>query len=208
MKNNIKITNLKEEKIEEAVEVMLTAFKDEALTSAWLNLGDPNLKSAYSIAVKIIYSIHLDAGDPIYTAQENELIVGLAGLTTPEAQKNKLRAFKMFMRNLPRMLPLILPVLRAVRMLVRIMKPPSNLPKNYCTLEILAVKPGYQGKGIASRLMTHIDSKLLAENNYSGIYLLTGEEKNVNIYEHFGYKIVEKKVAQDVTAYHMFKAKN
>ncbi len=206
MDQGTEIKILKREKIEESVEVMLTAFKGEALTSAWLDLSDPNLKSAYSTAVKIIYTIHLDAGDPIYTALEKERVVGLAGLTTPEARKNKIKSFILFIRNLPRLLPLIPSALRAARMLYRATKPPAGLPKDYCTLEILAVDPGYQGRGIASRLMEQIDRNHLGDNNYSGIYLLTGDDKNVKIYEHFGYKVVEKRVVRSINAYHMFKA--
>lgn len=81
---------------------MLTAFKDEGITSNWLNLRDPRLKSAYSIEVKIIYAIHLDVCDPIYTALDKERVVGFAGLTTPEAQKSIIKSFKLFIRNLPR----------------------------------------------------------------------------------------------------------
>lgn len=205
MEDDIEITVLNQERIEEAVEVMLTAFKDEALTSSWLDLSDPNLKSAYSIAVKIIYTIHLDAGDPIYIALDEERIVGLAGLTTPGAKKSKMKSFIMVIKNLPRVLPVIRPALRAARILFRATKPPGNLPKIYCTLEILAVDPAYQGRGIASRLLKEVDSKLLEDSSHSGIYLLTGDEKNVKIYDRFGYKVLEKRVVRNLNAYHMFK---
>lgn len=75
-------------------------------------------------------------------------------------------------------------------MLYRATKPPADLPKNYCTLEVFAIDPGYQSKGIASRLIEQIELNHLAGNNFSGIYLITGEDKNVNIYEHLGYEVV------------------
>jgi hypothetical protein len=208
MNQGIEITTLKPEQIEEAVEVMLTAFKDEAITSSWLDLRNPKLKSAYSIVVKIIYTIHLDAGDPIYTALDRGRVAGIAGLTTPGTKKSMVKSFKLFIRNLPRLLPVFPPVIMAIRMLYRATKPPAGLPKDYCTLEILAVDPAYQGRGIASRLLEQIERNHLAGNNYSGIYLLTGEVKNVNIYEHFGYKVVEKRFVRRVNAYHMFKTKS
>ena len=202
------ITVLTREQIDEAVEVMLTAFKDEALTSSWLDLTDPKLKSAYAVIVKIIYTIHLDAGDPIYAALEKGRVVGTAGLTTPDRKKNRLKAAARFMRNLPRLLPLLPSVLRSLLMLYRATKPPAELPKNYCTLEILAIAPGYQGRGIGRLLIEEINRNHLGVKDYSGIYLLTGEDKNVKIYERFGYKVVEKRVLKGITAYHMFRAKD
>ena len=83
----IEINSLTSARIDEAVDMMLTAFKDEALTSSWLDVSDPGLKDAYSTAVKIIYFIHLNSGDPIYIAIENDRIVGVAALSTPYTTK-------------------------------------------------------------------------------------------------------------------------
>jgi len=186
---------------------MLTAFKDEALTSAWLDLTEPKLQKAYSIAVKIIYVIHLDSGDPIYVATEDGTIVGVAGLKTPGAKKNISKAVFLLFKNLPQLLRLLPPVLKAVRALFNATKPPTSLPKNYSTLEVLAVAPEQQGKGTGRRLLDHVHQNHL-DNNISGIYLVTGEDKNVKIYERFGYEVVEKRTAKSFEAYHMFKTSN
>jgi len=205
MEQEIVITKLTRDNLDEAVALMLKAFRDEGFTSSWLDLSDPKLKSAYGIVVKTLYTIHLDAGDPIYAALENGRIVGTAGLTTPDAKKNKLKSIAMFIRNLPRLLPLLPPALRAIRILNKVTKPPAALPKNFCTLEVLAVDPDYQGRGIARRLIEQIHRNYLGNNRYSGIYLLTGDAKNVDIYERFGYRVEEKRVFKDLNAYHMFK---
>ena len=183
---------------------MLTAFKDEALTSSWLDLSEPKLKKAYSTALNIIYLIHLDSGDPIYIAAEEDSIVGVVGLKTPSAKKNKAKAAVLLFKNLPQLLRLLPAAFKAVSALFNATKPPTSLPNNYSTLEVLAVAPGQQGKGIGRRLLDHVHQNHL-DNNISGIYLLTGEEKNVKIYERFGYKVVEERVAKGLEAYHMFK---
>ncbi|MFC1912806.1 GNAT family N-acetyltransferase [Chloroflexota bacterium] len=56
-------------------------------------------------------------------------------------------------------------------------------------LEFIAVDPDFQGKGYASRLLRGmlpgLDSKRLPS------YLETNNEKNIPLYQHFGYKLLE-----------------
>jgi len=203
----IAINNITPDRIDEAIDVMLTAFKDEALTSSWLDLTDPKLKNAYATAVKISYIIHLDSGDPIYTAIEKDRIVGVAALSTPYAKKSKSKSAILIIKNLPRLRRLVPSAIKAARSLLAATKPPTSLPKNYCTLEILAVDPGFQGKKIGRQLLDHLHQHHFDKNNISGIYLFTGDEKNVKIYERFGYEIVEKRHLKSIISYHMFKAK-
>ena len=202
------INNLSPDRIDEAIDVMLTAFKDEALTSSWLDLSDPKLKNAYAAAIKIIYIIHLDSGDPIYTAVDKDRIVGVAALSTPYAKKSKSKSALLIIKNLPRMLKLVPTAIKAARTLLAATKPPPSIPENYCKLEILAVDPGCQGKGIGRRLLDHVHHHHFGKNNISGIYLVTGDEKNVKIYERFSYQVMEKKEIKSTIAYHMFKAKH
>lgn len=203
----IEIKNLSPDRIDEAVEVMLAAFKDESLTSTWLDLTEPKLKKAYSIALRIIYIVHLDSGDPIYIATKEGSIVGVAGLKTPGSKKNIFKTVFLLFKNLPQLIRLFPSVVKAARGLFNATKPPSSLPKNYSTLEVLAVAPGQQGKGTGRRLLDQIHQNHF-DNNISGIYLVTGDDKNVKIYERFSYQVVEKRVAKGLEAYHMFKAKN
>ncbi len=201
----IKIENISPGRIDEAVDLMLTAFKDEALTSSWLNLSDPNLKNAYKAGIRIIYKIHLDSGDPIYTATEEGRIVGFAALSTPYSKKSVLKVAGLLFKSLPRLLRLFPPVIKSARALFAAIKPPKSLPKNYCTLEAVAVDPPFQGKGIGTQLLKHVHDQHFGINTISGIYLVTGDEKNVNIYERFGYEVVDKRQTKRVTAFHMFK---
>jgi GNAT superfamily N-acetyltransferase len=60
----------------------------------------------------------------------------------------------------------------------------------YWYLQTLAVDPEYQGKGYASRLL----KPMLARADREGMpcFLETQEEKNVALYEHFGFKVMEE----------------
>ncbi|MFC1951402.1 GNAT family N-acetyltransferase [Chloroflexota bacterium] len=61
---------------------------------------------------------------------------------------------------------------------------------DHCYLQILGVDPWYQGQGYAGRLLRPMFARL----DEKGIpcYLDTLKEKNVAIYEHLGFTMLEK----------------
>lgn len=87
------------------------------------------VKNAYAVAVKIIYIIHLDSGDPIYTALEKDRIVGVTALSAPYVKKSKFKSAILIIKNLPRLLRLIPAAIKAARTLFAAIKPPASLPK-------------------------------------------------------------------------------
>jgi len=64
-----------------------------------------------------------------------------------------------------------------------------HAPFPHWYLFLIAVEPSYQGKGYASALLkpmlAHMDSERLP------CYLETTEERNVSIYEHYGFRVAE-----------------
>jgi ribosomal protein S18 acetylase RimI-like enzyme len=57
-------------------------------------------------------------------------------------------------------------------------------------LQVLGVDPKYQGQGLASRLLKPVLDRI--EREAPPCYLETQAEKNVALYEHFGFKVVEE----------------
>lgn len=57
-------------------------------------------------------------------------------------------------------------------------------------LQVLGVAPEHQGQGHASRLLRPVLARLDAE--HARCYLETLNEPNVRMYEHFGFKVVER----------------
>ena len=64
----------------------------------------------------------------------------------------------------------------------------ANFP-HWC-LSPVAVTPELQGKGYASRLLDPMLSRI--DNEQKPCYLQIENEKNVPIYEHFGFELIEK----------------
>ncbi|MDY6893197.1 MAG: GNAT family N-acetyltransferase [Chloroflexota bacterium] len=64
------------------------------------------------------------------------------------------------------------------------------VPYNHWYLEVLGVEPLFQKQGFSSRLLR----PMLARIDEEGLpcYLETLDEQDVSIYEHFGFKVIEK----------------
>ncbi len=63
-------------------------------------------------------------------------------------------------------------------------------PFKHWFLQTIGIAPQFQGKGYASKLL----KPMLSRFNEEGLpcYLETLDEQNVSLYEHFGFKIVDK----------------
>jgi GNAT superfamily N-acetyltransferase len=64
------------------------------------------------------------------------------------------------------------------------------VPHPHCYVELLGVDPQYQGQGFSSRLMRPLLAKLDSESR--DCYLETQDEKDVPIYLHFGFSIIDE----------------
>ena len=65
-------------------------------------------------------------------------------------------------------------------------------PFKHWFLQAIGVAPRFQGKGYASKLLRPMLSKI--DKEHLPCYLETIDEKNVSIYERFGFKIVDKSI--------------
>lgn len=204
MNKEIKIEYLDKKRVEEAAEVLLKAFKNEAFTAAWLDLSKKWQRKLYGTAVELKLKVYLKAGHPVFTAVENDRILGLFVLKVPHASIPTLTVIRLTLPHLPHLLALTPYFIRATH-LAQAAKAPRSLPGSHYVLEGLAVEPVYQGKKIG-RMLLECAHKYCRENpKCSGVYLMTGDEKNRKIYEHFGYELLDTRKSGSFSAYHMFK---
>ncbi len=64
------------------------------------------------------------------------------------------------------------------------------VPFKHWFLQTIGVDPQFQGKGYASKLLKPMFTRLDEEG--LPCYLETVDETNVQLYEHFGFKVIEK----------------
>ncbi|MDD5432658.1 MAG: GNAT family N-acetyltransferase [Candidatus Omnitrophica bacterium] len=66
----------------------------------------------------------------------------------------------------------------------------QNAPFRHWYLAFIGVDPDFQGKGFAGKLIKPMLARI--EQERLPCYLETQSEKNVSIYEHYGFKLLEK----------------
>jgi ribosomal protein S18 acetylase RimI-like enzyme len=72
----------------------------------------------------------------------------------------------------------------------------QNIKPPYYYLFIIGVAPEYQKKGYASNLLQTMIKK--TDNERTPLYLETGKESNVPLYEHFGFQLIKKIILPEV----------
>lgn len=75
----------------------------------------------------------------------------------------------------------------------------QHAPFRHWYLAFIGVDPAFQGKGFAGKLLKPMFSRLKREN--IPCYLETENEKNVDIYTHYGFKLLEKYFVLDTGLY-------
>jgi len=204
MGDTIRVEAATSDQLDELIAVFLSAFKDEATTASWIDLASEKLKRTYGTLVRIKLKLYLEAGNPIFIAIDNNAIVGLLILKLHNVKTSKIKAVQLIIPKLPRLINLLPHFIKAIRMgMADATRAPGNLPPNHDVLEAIAVHPDHQGKKIGRKLLDHAHD-YLHNNSSPGVYLMTGEEKNRQIYEHFGYTLMEERDTQGFKSYHMY----
>jgi ribosomal protein S18 acetylase RimI-like enzyme len=66
----------------------------------------------------------------------------------------------------------------------------KHLPSPHCYLFFIGVDPSFQGKGYAGRLLRPVLDRL--DKQKIPCYLNTQNEKNIGLYEHFGFRVIDQ----------------
>ena len=73
-------------------------------------------------------------------------------------------------------------------------------PNPHWYLSLIGVAPDHQGKGVGQQLLSTTINKIDLE--YKPIYLETNKEKNVEIFERFGFRILQKVMVPGTEIFH------
>ncbi len=207
MEREIEIVPVSRAMLPQVTEVFVEAFRSEGFTRTWMGIFGERQRARYVEMCRRMFEVHVRSGMPIYAAVEDGHVVGMMALRAPDSRTSPWAlgsALPSLIRTAAAAIPYLLRHRRAARRLAQAAKPPRTLPRQYWFLEVIGVVPGHQGKGIGSKLLRYARERAFSAPDTSGIYLYTGDERNVRIYEKAGYELVDAREAEGLTAYHMF----
>lgn len=203
----ITVQALSDKALSRAAALITESFQHEGFTRHTHHLSTPAQRRRFTYAGELRLWLNRASGHRLLAATNGEALAGVAIVKSSAAKAVPWR--QLIGAVLPRA-PRLVGLLGDMRwrQIWRI-KPAMNLftalPTPYYTLDILAVSPDFQGQGIGRLLLDHIHAQCDADAQATGIYLYTGDEKNVHIYRRFGYEVLEAKQAGALTIWHMFR---
>jgi ribosomal protein S18 acetylase RimI-like enzyme len=203
----IYVQTLPAEDLSAVAALIADSFREENFTRNTLKLSTPAQQKRFAEAVELRLLLSQAGGEQFFVVTSGETLVGVAVIKPPAPQAAPwYQRVGIVLRRAPRLLCMIKDAyLWRIVHIMPTAKLSIPLPQPYHTLDILAVAPAYQGQGVGRRLLEHVNAHCDQDGQASGVYLLTGDEKNTRIYERFGYEVVETKQGGPVTAWHMFR---
>jgi ribosomal protein S18 acetylase RimI-like enzyme len=182
---------LEKRDIENASIVLANAFTNDPLWSLIITDDVDNTKLALAFQVPLLFALRYGI---IYATSEN-----LEGIAVWLPHKYADMSFWGIIRS-----GAILPALKLGKEIGKKMgalKPlekdrKQNIKPPYHYLFIIGVAPEYQKKGYASNLLQTMIKK--TDNERTPLYLETGKESNVPLYEHFGFQLIKKIILPEV----------
>ena len=200
----VDVVRLVPELEEQAVEVLVQAFKTEETTAYHLDTTRPSTVRRMAVLDGIFLQLYLEAGRTVLGAMRDGRVVGVALVRDPRINLSKMRAAALF---LSRSHQLVLLYARRPLRFLRVMwgaKSPKGLTKPYFTFEVLGIHPDHQGMGAGKALMREVQAMVEEDPSISGIYLNTGSERNQAFYESLDYATLRIVDLKAVKIYHMF----
>ncbi len=203
--NELKVEKADFKDLEKGTGVLFEAFLNEGFTSFIFDFSKKNTKKYLFRAFLLRTKLNYFAGEQILLAKKNGKIAGICFL-----KRNLKIPRGLFLRTIFPDFFLILPLLFKFRFGnlipgLKSLKLTVNIEEPYLTLEAIGVGKDYQGQGIGKILLNKTHEMAEGDPAIKGVYLFTADKKNKDIYEHFGYDIVEEKKEKGITAYHMFR---
>lgn len=202
----IKITSMHDEHIHDAARIISRSFQTEEFTKNMYDFSKPKTKSIFFEMLKIELKVFKKFNEKINVALYNGEVAGVYVVKVTD----KSHALTTLRLMIPRVLT-VAPILKRLKYnnllkLYSAWQKPKAIPDEAVLLEILAVDPEFQGKGVGRALMNDLDDySRLTERP---IYLYTANTENKKYYKKLGYETVYTSHKPDFTAFHMLKDLN
>ncbi|SOC45226.1 acetyltransferase (GNAT) family protein [Salinicoccus kekensis] len=202
--SSIEIIPMEKKHIEQAARVISKSFQTEEFARNTFDFSDPKTEALFAELLQIELTVFKKHGEKVDVALYEGEIAGVYSMRMT-GEGHGLSNLKQTVKKLRKVAPVAKRVkYKKLYRLHRAMQQPAAIPKEALLLEILAVDPDFQGKGIGRAMMAALDE--YSEAVRRPIYLYTANAENVAYYEKLGYRMMETIQKKDFTAYHMLKS--
>jgi ribosomal protein S18 acetylase RimI-like enzyme len=193
MEHKIQIREMQKADVPQASEAVGKAF---ATTPATLAIYGGNSTAALRFQHLIKAELKSPTGRCFVAELDDRIVGGMRIVKSPDCFSFSLK-----------LIPAALSAARGLGPLMRLMKVMGALSKRdpkqpHWHLQYLGVAPGFQGKGIGSKMMVFYCD--IVDREMIEAYHETGTE-NVHFYERFGFKVVGEDTINGVKNYYMLR---
>ena len=187
--NKISIKPLQLDKITEATKLLSIAFIQTEFSSK--NIGGKEEKHRRFLEKGFKIMLEKKPGETVVAVDNGEIVGVMRMIEWPDCQNST-------PRGLEKLPALILGRGAALRLFkFRSIWGRHNPKKSHWYIDPLGVLPERQGQGIGSKLLTYFCNRV--DINKAEAYLETDQDRNVRLYNRFGFKEIEKEPIFDVT---------
>jgi len=199
----MEIRKLRAEETERAVKVLVDAFEKEGFTKTVYDFSKQDTKKLFYCLALLKARVYMLYNNTILVAEKGGEILGIAIL-----KRDIKIPFSAYYESGKREVKNILKLFARMRWkkafpLFNAMKEPDEIKNSCITIEAIATDPKWQGSGVGKALLNEIE--LIAKKEKKSIYLFTADEKNRDIYLHFGYNTIAERKGGSLKVYHMMK---
>jgi len=201
--NSLQIVPMENKHLDEAARLIAKSFQTEAFAVNTFDFNDPKTEVLFAEVLKIELEVFKKHNEKLDVVLYDGNVAGVATVKI-SGDRHGFSHFKQTLKRLRKVVPVAKRVqYKKLFSLYQAMQQPKSIPKEAITLEMLAVSPDYQGKGIGKTVLNALDD--YAEALSRPIYLYTANAENVSYYEKIGYQTMVAIKKKDFTAYHMLK---
>lgn len=201
--SSVEIIPMEVKHIDEAARVISKSFQTEEFAKNTFDFSDPETEALFAELLKIELTVFKKHGEKVDIALYDGEIAGVYSVKVTD-KGHGFSNLKQTLKKLRKVVPVAKRVkYKKLYRLYKAMQQPGSIPKEAILLEILAVSPDFQGRGIGRAMMNALDE--YSESADRPIYLYTANAENVSYYEKLGYKTRDTIQKKDFTAYHMLK---
>lgn len=138
--------------------------------------------------LRLLLDMLVATGQPLLAVMLEDRVIGLAAIYEPKVKASVWGGLRLLLRlTLGAGLPA---VWRLLRLMMAIEPHYPTAP--YYHLVMLAVHPDFQGRGFGRQLLDRIHALSESHPTSTGVWVETDTQKNILMYEHFGYSLQEQ----------------